>query len=152
MKHLLLPCIFFIIACSDSAEQKDRTDGYTPVLKNREDSLYHDVMEGHDVGMAKIGQLKKQLTRVEQYLDSMNKSSTQKSDLQYKQALLNLKEDLSYADNAMFKWMDEFDVDSAKHDKTARITYLESEKLKVTKVRDNILNSLKKADSLLDKR
>ena len=151
MKQFLLPCLLCIFACNDAAEGKDRTDGYTPVLNSREDSLYHEVMEGHDVGMAKMGQLRKQQKRVQQSLDSINKLPAQKASTQQKQAFLELQEELSYADNAMFKWMEEFNVDSARDDKNRRIAYLESEKMKVAKVRDNILNSLKKADSLLDK-
>ena len=88
---------------------------------------------------------------MQQSLDSINTLPAQKVSTQQKQALLELQEELSYADNAMFKWMEEFNVDSARDDKNRRIAYLESEKMKVAKVRDNILNSLKKADSLLDK-
>lgn len=151
MKHFLLPCLLCIFACNGVPEQKDRTDGYTPMLESREDSLYHEVMKGHDIGMAKIGQLRKQQQRVQQSLDSINKLSHQKISPQAKQAFLDLQEELAYADNAMFKWMEEFNADSARNDKNARISYLESEKIKVEKVRDNILNSLEKADSLLKK-
>jgi Fe2+ or Zn2+ uptake regulation protein len=45
--------------------------------------------------------------------------------------------------------MDEFNVDSAIDNAKERIKYLEEEKLKVTKVKEAILSSLQKADSLL---
>jgi hypothetical protein len=45
--------------------------------------------------------------------------------------------------------MDEFNVDSAIDNAKERVRYLEDEKLKVNKVKDAILNSLQKADSLL---
>jgi hypothetical protein len=45
--------------------------------------------------------------------------------------------------------MDEFNVDSAIDNAKERVKYLEDEKLKVTKVKEAILNSLQKADSLL---
>ena len=61
----------------------------------------------------------------------------------------SLKSDLSYAEFAMNKWMDEFNVDSAIDDAKERIKYLEEERLKVTKVKEAILSSLQKADSLL---
>ena len=45
--------------------------------------------------------------------------------------------------------MEEFNMDSAVNDAKQRIDYLGSEKLKVTKVKEAILNSLQKADSLI---
>jgi transcriptional regulator NrdR family protein len=49
----------------------------------------------------------------------------------------------------MNKWMDEFKFDSAVNDVKERINYLGEEKLKVTKVKEAILNGLQKADSVL---
>jgi len=61
----------------------------------------------------------------------------------------SLKSDLSYAEFAMNRWMDEFNMDSAIDNAKERARYLEEEKLKVTKVKEAILSSLQKADSLL---
>ncbi len=108
-------------------------------------------MEGHDIGMAKMSGLRKQLTKFSASLDSINKLPVKKIDQRRKQALLDLQEHLTYADHAMFTWMEEFEVDSARSDKTKRLAYLQSEKIKVEKVRDNILNSLRKADSLFQR-
>ena len=152
MKYLLL--LAFVVgfcACNDEPEKTARKDGFTPVLNTKEDSLYHDVMEGHDIGMAKMGTLRKQLGRVVHELDSINKLTGKNIDQHRKQALIDLKEDLSYADHAMFTWMQEFNVDSAKSDRSKRLEYLESEKIKVQKVKENILNSLQRADSLFGK-
>ena len=149
MKQLLIATIIvFVYACNNAPEKTDRKDGFTPVLKTKEDSLYHDVMEGHDIGMAKMGTLRKQLNRVKHELDSINKLPAKKIDQRRKEVLLDLVEDLNYADHAMFTWMQEFQVDSAKSDMSKRLAYLESEKVKVQKVRDNILLSLRRADSL----
>lgn len=152
MKQLLaFILIVHLCGCENSSsEQNDRKDGFTPVLKSREDSLYHDVMEGHDIGMAKMSKLRAHLNKVQRELDSISKLSPSKVDRGYKQALIDLQEDLNYADHAMFTWMGEFKVDSANENKEKRLSYLESEKLKVEKVRDNILNSLRRADSLFE--
>ena len=152
MKHFLI--LIFIIAtcaCNNEQEKSERKDGFTTVLNDKEDSLYHDVMEGHDIGMAKMGTMRKQLYRATRELDSINKLPAKGTDQRRKQALTDLKEDLSYADHAMFTWMKEFNVDSAKSDKTKRLEYLQSEKVKVEKVKANILNSLQRADSLFGK-
>jgi hypothetical protein len=49
----------------------------------------------------------------------------------------------------MNKWMDEFNMDSAVNNMEQRIKYLTDEKMKVGKVKESILGSLHKADSLL---
>lgn len=111
--------------------------------------MYHAVMQGHDVGMAKMGALRKHLRQIQHELDSMDKLQEAKIDNNYRDALIELQEDLNYADYSMYTWMEEFKADSAKEDKNRRLTYLESEKIKVEKVRENILAGLKRADSLL---
>lgn len=151
MKYLLILAVAGFISCNDSTEVADRKDGFTPQLKTKEDSLYHDVMKGHDVGMAKMGEIKRRQDYVQHELDSLNKLPASKINDSRKKAMLDLKEDLAYADHAMFEWMKEFDTDSAKSDSQKRIAYLEAEKVKVQKVRDNILNGLARADSLFNK-
>ena len=138
------------IACNQE-EKPTRKDGFSEVPKTKEDSLYKEVMDGHDIGMARIGRVKKAISKTQHKLDSLNKLSKNKIDPKHQQALIDLQEDLNYADYAMFKWMDEFENDSAKGNAELRIRYLESEKDKVNKVKDAILNGLKRADSLLSK-
>lgn len=152
MKHFLI-VIFIIVtcACNNDPEKRERKDGFTAVLNDKEDSLYHQVMEGHDTGMAKMGTLRKHMNRVARELDSINKLPGKNVDQRRKQTLTALQEELNYADHAMFTWMQEFNVDSAKSDKSKRVEYLESEKVKVLKVKQNILNSLQRADSLFGK-
>jgi paraquat-inducible protein B len=140
-------------ACQEnhSHEATERKNGFTPELKTKEDSLYHDVMQGHDVGMAKIGKVRKYLDQIQHALDSLKKLPAKNIDAKYRQALTDLQEDLSYADFSMNKWMEEFKLDSAKDNSGLRIKYLQSEKEKVTKVKDGILTGLQRADSLLKK-
>jgi hypothetical protein len=49
----------------------------------------------------------------------------------------------------MDKWMEEFNMDSAANDDKKRIEYLQSEKTKISQVRDFMVSSLQKTDSLL---
>ena len=60
-----------------------------------------------------------------------------------------LLENLKSAKANMEKWMDEFNMDSAVNNMEQRINYLRDEKWKVSKVKENILASLQKADSLI---
>jgi hypothetical protein len=153
MKRLLiLTMLIYWCSCKNTpSDQNERKDGFTPILKTKEDSLYHEVMQGHDIGMAKMSKLRKHLSQVQLELDSIKKLPSKNINAGYQQALLELQEELNYADQAMFTWMGEFKVDSARTDKEKRLVYLESEKLKVEKVRDNILKSLQRGDSLLKK-
>lgn len=144
---------FLWIACNDvqKSDAEGRKDGFSQTPKTKEDSLYHEVMEGHDVGMAKMGQLKGALKQVQQALDSVHKLPAAKQNKQYLQVLTSVQEDLNYAETSMNKWMEDFSIDSGKGNPEVRIPYLESERNIVNKVKENILNSLNRADSLLKK-
>ncbi len=85
------------------------------------------------------------------YLDSIEKLpvKARQAAAPLKIKLDSLQKDLSYAEFAMNKWMNEFNMDSAINNAEERINYLQSEKLKVAKVKEAILGSLQKADSVL---
>ncbi|HEY5772598.1 MAG TPA: hypothetical protein VIS75_08215 [Chitinophagaceae bacterium] len=138
-------------ACKDK-EQNKRKDGFSDVSKNKEDSLFHEVMEGHDIGMARMIKITKYLTHIQNALDSINRLPAAKIDEEYQQTLIDLQEDLNYAQYGMNTWMDEFKHDSAQENKEKRIQYLESEKIKVIKVKEAILGSLQRADSIFIKK
>lgn len=155
LNKYILPVItaFAFYACSDSPGNRDiseRKDGYTKTLVTREDSLFNDVMQGHDIGMAKMGKLSRSIVATKARLDSLSSSGSNPSKA-YKDSLTLLLENLQQADAGMYLWMEEFKRDSAKDNPTLRIQYLESEKVKVEKVRDRILESLRRGDSILAK-
>lgn len=140
------------IACNDAPTDNKRTDGYGDKPQTKEDSLHHEVMEGHDIGMAKMGKLRKYMATIQQQQDSIQKLPAAKQDQSYLQTLTTLKDELANADKAMNDWMDGYKDDSAKGNESLRIQYLESEKDKVTIVKDMILHSMQRADSLLGKK
>jgi hypothetical protein len=139
-----------MISCGDEPKS-DRKNAFSETPRTKEDSLYKDVMDAHDVAMAKTGKLRRYLADIQARLDSLNKLPSAKLDKNYQQFLIDLQEDLNYADYGMNTWMEEFKMDSASGNKDLRIQYLQSEKEKVTKVKDNILNGLRRADSLFKK-
>ena len=145
-----------IISCTNSSKPKveERTDGYTTVLKTPEDSLMHEVMEAHDIGMAKMGKLRGYQKQLKKAIDSINRlPPPQKANATALQkSLKNLLKELQQAENAMNKWMEEFKMDSAKNDQAKRLTYLEAEKSKAQKMRDQILESIKKSDSIFSRK
>lgn len=143
--------LFMITACNNEKKHDDHSGHAKNEPKTRADSLMADVMDGHDAGMAKYGKLQAIEKKVKAALDSISKLPAKaKQELApYKAKLDSTAADLSYAIFAMDKWMEEFKMDSAKDDMEARIKYLLDEKMKVGKVKEAILNSLGKADSLL---
>lgn len=151
MKNLLilLAAIIVLNVSCNNHEEHVRTDGFTPMLETKEDSLFHDVMKGHDVAMAKMGQISKSITRLTELVDSLSLLKETPEINALKSNYQRIIQELKYADDGMFMWMDEFKADSSEDDSKARIIYLENEKVKVGKVSDAIFESLRKADSVL---
>jgi len=141
-------------SCGNNQSNPDRKNGYTADLKTREDSLFHDVMDGHDAGMAKMGKLSGLIKTVRHQLDSIQQlpAAAKANASQYQSALKSALTDLQQAEAGMNNWMEKFSLDSAKENPAARIEYLESEKSAVNKVRDQMVNSIKNADSILSAR
>jgi hypothetical protein len=139
-----------IVACNDAANEH-KGHGKDNEPKTQADSLMNEVMDGHNIGMAKMGKLTRAEQTTRRLLDSIAKlpAKARQAAEPLKTKLDILQKDLSYAEFAMSKWMDEFNMDSAVNDAKLRIDYLGSEKLKVTKVKEAILNSLQKADSVI---
>ena len=138
-----------ILACNDAPTDSPRTDGFSAKPLTKEDSLHKEVMDGHDVGMAKMGRIRKYLAQIQQQLDSIGKLTVKQQDKQYLQSLTALQQELKNAESGMNTWMEEYQDDSAKTNETLRIQYLQAEKEKVQAVKTQILQSLQRADSLL---
>lgn len=152
MKYLIIVVSFFVfIACTESPTPA-RTDGFTKVLLTKEDSLLQEVMDGHDVGMARMLKISKYQQKVKVAIDSIGKLPVGKRDKNYLKTLEELKEQLSYAENSMNMWMEGFKMDSLKDQPSLRLTYLEQQKASVVKVKEAILSSLERTDSLFNKK
>lgn len=136
-----------LIGCNNNSPEKTGNK----IEKTEEDSLLDDVMDGHDAGMAKMGALIRAKEKATQALDSISKlpAKTQEALAPYKARLNGVIADLDDANAQMNKWMEEFEMDSAVNNAKERINYLISEKGKVTKMKNVVLGSLQKADSVL---
>jgi hypothetical protein len=154
MKIIFVCFIFLsaisIISCNDS-KTGHNGHGKNNAPKTQADSLMKEVMDGHDIGMAKMGRLTRAEQTTRRLLDSIEKlpAKAKQAAAPLKVKLDSLQKDLSYAEFAMNKWMEEFNMDSAVNNVEKRIDYLSSEKLKVSKVKEAILGSLQKADSVI---
>lgn len=146
--------IFFalvLLACNnEKGEAGDSPEKETSLL----DSLEDQVWDGHDVGMAKYGKLRSMKLKAEMMIDSIARlpaaEKQQAADL--RERLTQLVRDLTDAKDGMDTWMRQFrdTKDSAKDDPDLRAQFLRDEIMRVNKVRDDILNSLARADSLVN--
>jgi hypothetical protein len=141
----LIAFAFLFIACNNSSTNNSKA------TKSHSDSLMDEVMEGHNTGMAKMSKLNETKNKIQHVLDSISKLPTnlQRSLAQYKMQLDSSFNRLTFADYAMEKWMEEFNMDSAVNNEQKRTEYLESEKIKISKVNEAMTSSLQKVDSLL---
>ena len=153
MKNIILltAILLAIVSCSDNAPAAGRTNGFTPELKTAEDSLFQSVMDDHDAAMAKMGKLAGLKKQVSQKADSLVKAGTKANDAMIS-SLQSLGGRLKSSEDKMNEWMDGFSLDSAKEDAGKRLVYLQSEKVKVSRVKTELLESVAAADSLLKKK
>lgn len=135
-------------SCNNSSSSKpDKT-------KTRADSLMDDIMGNHGASMAKMNKISVAQGLIKHTIDSIGKlpGKTQKASAVYKNNLDSMLVQLNAVESSMNQWMDEFNIDSLQNNLDQRILYLESEKQKVIKVKDDMIISLQKADSLLGKK
>jgi hypothetical protein len=143
-----------LIACGGNNHTGHEGHGGRPAPKTSLDSLYVSIWDAHDVVMPKMGKIRGAQQKAARLLDSLNllsgKTATAVPDSlnSWKKSLQELIDQLNYADYAMDRWMTEFNIDSAQKEGDARRPYLESEKVKVDRVKEAILRSLSRADSL----
>ena len=158
MKRFFLPVLvllFITIACNNSGKKNDapNTDR-TDEPKSTADSLMKEIDDGHMIGMSKMAKLHNTRKEIQRIIDSIGTlpAKAQQAVAPYLTRLQSVIKDLDYADSGMDKWMTEFEMDSALDNLAKRIKYLTEEKLKVEKMKDAMLTSLQKADSILHAR
>jgi len=135
--------LLFVSACNNQSGEQEE--------KSFADSLFDNVIAGHDVAMPKMMKLERLQRQAKEAIDSIEQLPSAKRRMlaDYKAQLDSALKALDYADFAMTTWMQEFKYDSLKNDAQMRIKYLQSELDKVNKMKDAVLGSIGKADSLL---
>lgn len=137
-----------ILACNNAGNNNSPKNNEVKTLA---DSLKEGVDDDHNAGMAKMGKLTRAEQITQRLLDSISKlpGKARQAAEPLKAQLDSLQKDLQYAEFAMNKWMNEYKWDSAFSSVQEKIDYLTKEKLKVSKVKESILDGIQKADSLL---
>lgn len=130
--------IFLIVSCGGSG-----TSEPTQTASSPDDSLFSIVMHEHDVAMLK----QRQIPAIQKKIDSLATGKSASLREEYK----SLNVELQSAYDGMNKWMDEIRVDTLQDQPAERAEYFSSEEKKITKVKNDILSALAKADSVLKK-
>jgi hypothetical protein len=143
--------LFLVIVSCNNKPGKTEESSKGQAKENVADSLEKQVIEGHDVAMPKSMKIPKLQKEAKRLIDSIGKLpvKAQEAAAPYKAKLEGLLKDLDGAYSSMEVWMNQFNLDSARNNIEQRIKYLTEEKLKVDKVKDAVLNSISKADSVL---
>jgi hypothetical protein len=134
---LIVPAVMAMTACNNSSDTNPDS-----ITKTKADSLLDEVDDGHAIAMGKMGKLNRTQQEVSRLIDSIGKlpARARNAAAPYKAKLENILEDLKNADTNMNQWMESFNLDSAVNNTEERIKYLTSEKIKVNKVKDAVLN------------
>lgn len=142
-KTIYIPLLMLLAACGENSSE--RTDGYSHTSKDPVDSLFQAVMDEHDTAMSKMGKLTKAQTQISERIDSLKKAKGKQDTA----SLAAVRTDLKTAQDNMNEWMEKFSIDSAQDNTELRKQYLTSEKEKVSRVKEEIVTALSKADSAL---
>ena len=167
MKYLILSLsIVFFIACSNNHEGHEGHDheghdhgqhqhhdhdhgdqSSTDKPETPEDKLFAEVMELHDVAMAEMGTMRDLKTKLQAA------SETIKDEAETTAMIQQQIEDLTNADKGMMQWMGDYSnnvqpkLEGASTD--SLMTWFSAEKVKVTKVKNDIMGSIKMAEATL---
>ncbi|MEY5033862.1 MAG: hypothetical protein RL447_240 [Bacteroidota bacterium] len=154
MRILSFLRVFLSLAVASCGDSGHAGHGMKSEPKTSLDSLYSSIWDAHDVVMPKMGKIRGAQKKAARMLDSLNiawanRGMAEPAEVKsMKRSLQDLIDQLNYADYAMDRWMTEFNIDSAQQKGETRRPYLESEKVKVDRVKEAILRGLAQADSL----
>ncbi len=148
--------IVFVLAAALSAFAFACNNEETKPVENlseqqQSDSLEKQVIEGHDVAMSKSMKIPNVQAEVKRIIDSIGKlpAKMREEAANYKAKLEEVYRELGEANASMDKWMEEFDLDSARSNLQQRIKYLADEKLRIENVKEAVSGSVEKAKSLM---
>ena len=147
-------CICLLAACNQPAENAAHDHaGHDHEATAGSGKLFAEVMAVHDEMMPKLDDvmaLKSRAKRKIDQLDSLAKTGGKVETTEKRQRLDSLVAELDRADNAMMDWMHNFDSDMKGMTEARKSEYLESEKVRITAVKEKMLGGIAKATAQLE--
>ncbi|MDF9795592.1 hypothetical protein OKW21_000855 [Catalinimonas alkaloidigena] len=135
-----------VFACEPSAKNDQESTKLSPE-ETAQDSLFNEMMAIHDEVMPEMDHIFRLQKKLKTLIDSLqNEEATDPGMLD---SLTNYNDDLQDADEAMMHWMrsNDFEFEGMEHEEI--MTELASEKENIIVVREKMLNSIRKAEDIL---
>lgn len=144
---LVLIAGILVSGCNSSEEPKTGNR----IERTEADSMFDVVNAGHIIGMGKMDDLDAAKQKAKTLIDSIAKlpAKAKEASAPYVARLNDVVSDITSSEGKMQKWMKEFDLKKATEESKERLEYLKNEKIKVDDMKESILSSLSKADSVL---
>ncbi|MBU2267933.1 MAG: hypothetical protein KJ744_10885 [Bacteroidetes bacterium] len=111
-------------------------------------------MKTHDelmMDMDKIMNNKSALSQIQNKLDSLKQRNITLDTATLNSEIISIKSKLDVSDDAMMKWMNNFNPDDTGKTPSEIVTYLSAQKIKIDAVKTLFTKSLSKSDSLIAK-
>jgi hypothetical protein len=142
-----IAALFFIIACNHTSSGEAAGENNSSIPKTLSDSLYKKAIEGHDVGMAKMGEIARYQKILQQQSDSLKGLKNKAGMLPVLDSAL---QKLVAAEELMNSWMRDFDPDKAGSTEAEKVRYYAREKKKIDTVTAQILRSIENARRVIE--
>lgn len=145
---IMIIMICLTMACNPSGTSESRTQqNNASIPKTQSDSLYKETMDGHDLGMAKMGEMIRYQNLLKKSIDSF--SGIKNGDKQIS-ILDSALQQITRAEEQMNRWMQGFEPDKAGNTEEEKIRFYTSEKEKIDSVNASILQSIDRAKRVLE--
>ena len=127
---------------SISSENQDQESAKVTLLPS--EVVYEEIMKIHDDVMPKVKDINRLQKKLKATLETTD-AATNKEEIQ------SILKQLDEADKGMWDWMSAFKQPSKKSPQDSIIQYLEQEKKTISKVSEDMLNSIATAEKYLEK-
>lgn len=138
--QILSLLLLFTLGCSPKDKSANSSDGDPYELLEKE------VLEHHDIAMAEMGKIEQLFKKLPQ-LQSL--PSFEKWPQERKTRLETILNDLGAAKRNMWDWMYAYKKPEDNVSDEDKMKYMESEKVKVLKVEEDIMNSISAAEKFM---
>ncbi|HRO44648.1 hypothetical protein [Agriterribacter sp.] len=145
---ILIMAAALALSCNNNASSRGAEEqNNASIPKTLSDTLYKAAMEGHDAGMAKMGEIARYQQLIQQRTDSL---AALKSKTALQPALDSALQELTHAEELMNRWMQDFDPDKAGSTEAEKVSFYRSEKEKIDSVNARIFKSIEKAKRVVE--
>lgn len=166
MKRILISCLFFALlvflntACGEKQEEKkevvvvEKPEPEEVIEKDETKEnialVYREVMEIHDVSMAKMSEVRSLSRQLNDSIEHTNVNPMEQEEVinRYRNHLKELKQ----AEQEMLQWMRQFDKDAkSATGKDEKLSYFKKEKEKIKEIDQHVNEALVSAREILRK-